>query len=172
MRSAFIAIMALLLVPALAFAAQGDKGKRERGGRGANLTKNLDLTEKQLEQASAIRKEISAKSSSYRSDTQKKKKIFDDELQKEKPDDKLLKKLISELGQLSAKQTEARLEMKMRISAILTADQKKKLAEQPQRRMRGDRGDRGNRKNRGDRGDKKRRRGQEKPPPPPEEEAK
>lgn len=126
----FIVLMmvAVMALPVVAL-AQGGAG---RGGHGAgrmDYVGELNLSKEQLAQVKDLQRESRKRAVEITSKMQVKRIDLDEEMQKDKPDQKLLEKLIDELTALHAQQYKAKLESRVKMMSLLTAEQKQKLSE-------------------------------------------
>ena len=155
MRKLIIVALAIFLVDGVAFAQMQDGDKHRRMGQHRqDPVMQLNLTDDQLEKARTIKGDMKRKMIALRSKMQLAKLDFDEELQKEKPSDAKLKKLIDNIANLGAEKARIHLETKMKITGILTYDQKKELAK---KRFSSPMGGRGKHQGRGGKGDPQRR---------------
>ena len=110
---------------------------------------NSTLQMTSWKKARTIKGDMKRKMIALRSKMQLAKLDFDEELQKEKPSDAKLKKLIDNIANLGAEKARIHLETKMKITGILTYDQKKELAK---KRFSSPMGGRGKHQGRGGKG--------------------
>ena len=127
-RFLVLAMVAVMAVPVLA-SAQAGPGKGPHGMGKMDYINELNLTKEQLMQIKELQRESRKKAVEVRSKIQIKRIDFDDEAQKDKPDMKLMGKLIDELTALHAQQYKAMLESRMKMMGLLTPEQKQKLSE-------------------------------------------
>lgn len=123
-----LAMVAVMASPVVAF-AQGDPGKGGRGPGKMDYINELNLSKEQLTQVRDLQRESRKKVVEIKSKIQIKKIDFDEEVQKDKPDQKLLEKLVDELTALHAQQYKAMLESRVKVMSLLTPEQRQKLSE-------------------------------------------
>ena len=131
-----LAMVVAMAVPVGAFAQAGSAiGKRGPGKM--DYINELNMTKEQLALTREIQRESRKRAVGIRSKMQIAKIDFDDELQREKPDTKILGRLIDEIAALHAQQYKEMLESKVKMMSLLTVEQKHKLTEQSLMKMRG-----------------------------------
>lgn len=123
-----LAMAALMALPAMAL-AQGGQGKGGHGPGRMDYISELNLSKEQLAQVRELQRESRKKAVEIKGKIQLKKIDLDEEMQKDKPDQKLLEKLIDELTALHAQQYKAMLESRVKVMSLLTAEQRLKLSE-------------------------------------------
>lgn len=123
-----LTVVAVMALPVVAF-AQGGPGKGGRGPGKMDYINELNLSKEQLAQVRDLQRESRKKVVEIKSKTQLKKIDFDEEIQKEKPDQKLLEKLVDDLTALHAQQYKAMLESRVKMMSLLTPEQRQKLSE-------------------------------------------
>jgi Spy/CpxP family protein refolding chaperone len=121
-------IVAVMALPAAAF-AQGGPGKGSHGPGKMDYIGELNLSKEQLAQFKDMQRESRKKSVEVKSKIQLKRIDLDEEMQKDKPDQKLLGQLIDDLTALHAQQYKAMLESRVKMMGMLTPEQKRKLSE-------------------------------------------
>jgi Spy/CpxP family protein refolding chaperone len=131
-----LAMVVVVAVPVGAFAQAGPGGGM-RGPGQMDYVNELNMTKEQLALTKEIQRESRKKAVGIRSKMQIAKIDFDDELQREKPDTKILGRLIDEIAALHAQQYKEMLESKVKMMSLLTVEQKHKLTEQSLMGMRG-----------------------------------
>lgn len=127
-RFLVLTMVAVMVAPVLA-SAQAGPGKGPHGMGKMDYVSELNLTKEQLIQIKELQRESRKGAVEIRSKIQIKRIDFDDEAQKDKPDMKLLGKLIDELTALHAQQYKAMLESRVKMMGLLTPEQKQKLSE-------------------------------------------
>jgi len=123
-----LTMVAVMALPVVAF-AQGGPGKGGHGQGKMDYISELNLTKEQLAQVRELQRESRKKIVEIKGKIQLKRIDFDEETQKDKPDQKLLEKLIDELTTLHAQQYKAMLESKVKVISLLTPEQRRKLSE-------------------------------------------
>jgi Spy/CpxP family protein refolding chaperone len=121
-------MVAVMALPVMAF-AQGGPGKGGHGPGKMDYIAELNLTKEQLAQVRELQRESRKKIVEIKGKIQLKRIDFDEETQKDKPDQTLLEKLIDELTALHAQQYKAMLESKVKVMSLLTPGQRQKLSE-------------------------------------------
>lgn len=127
---------ALLAAPIIAFAQPGH-GRGPAGAGKMDYISELNLSREQLEQVRELQRESKKKAVEIKSKIQLKRIDFDEETQKDRPDPRILDRLMDDLAALHAQQYRAVLEARVKMLAILTPEQKHKLAERSLMGMRG-----------------------------------
>ncbi len=128
-------IVAVALIFPITMLATPSEGK-DRGKRGSfNYVKNLNLTEDQLATVREMRSSTKKEMIQLKSRHQILEIDLETELQKENPDTKVVDQIIGEISGISAKQTSARLGMRVKLMSVLTPEQKQKLAQSMSGRM-------------------------------------
>lgn len=131
-----LAIVAVMALPVVAL-AQGGPGRGAQVAGKMDYISELNLTKEQLAQVRELQRESRRKIVEIKSKIQLKRIDFDEEMQKDKPDQKLLEKLIDDLTALHAQQYKAMLESRVKMMSLLTPEQRQKLSERSLMGMRG-----------------------------------
>ncbi len=127
MRRLIIAIAVASLVPTVSLAAHDDyKG---RGGGRKVLMEDINLDSNQLKQVRKFRSETRKRMIKTKSEIGLVQIDFQEELHKDKPDKAKLDKLINEIAELQAEMTRTKLGMQVKMTGILTPEQKQKILE-------------------------------------------
>lgn len=134
-----LTMVAVMVSPVVAF-AQGGPGKGGHGPGKMDYINELNLSKEQLAQVRDLQRESRKKVVEIKSKIQIKKIDFDEEIQKDKPDQKLLEKLVDDLTALHAQQYKAMLESRVKVMSLLTPEQRQKLSERSLMGMGDDRG--------------------------------
>ncbi|MBF0291435.1 MAG: periplasmic heavy metal sensor [Nitrospinae bacterium] len=135
-RFIVLMIVAVMAAPVVSFA----QGYPEKGGRGhgrMDYISELNLSKEQLAQVKDLQRDSRKTAVEIKGKIALKRIDFDEEMQKEKPDMKVLERLIDELTALHAQQYKAKLESRVKMMSLLTQEQKQKLSERSMMEMRG-----------------------------------
>jgi len=107
----------------------GHDDSKGRGGGRKVLMEDINLDSNQLKQVRKFRTETRKQMIKTKSEIGLVQIDFQEELHKEKPDKAKLDKLINEIADLQAAMTRTRLEMQVKMTGILTPEQKQKMLE-------------------------------------------
>lgn len=129
MRKLLLVMMLAVLVPAVLVPVVGFADERGPGKDRMKIFEALNLNKDQIEKVKKLHQETRKNTVKLRSDMELKRIDFEEELQKAKPDNNALMKLIGEMAELEAKQYRIRLETRVKMMEILTPEQKEKLIE-------------------------------------------
>tara|TARA_B100000959_G_scaffold249471_1_gene277219 strand:- start:121587 stop:122060 length:474 start_codon:yes stop_codon:yes gene_type:complete len=124
MRKLAIILAFSMMIPVTAVAERG-----QRGPSGQSMIKELNLSSEQMDKMRSVRKEMYRHRIKTKSELDLKRVDFHDELQNEKPNSAKLDKLIKEIAEIEAEMATHRLRSQVKISQILTPEQKKKMQE-------------------------------------------
>ncbi len=127
MRKIVLITMMVALMPMVAFGGDDDDKHGKRGKHG--YIKELNLDEKQVDAMKDIQREMRRFMIPHHSKIQLIKLDFEEELQKEKPDAATLNKIIEKMASLQAEHEKRRMEIIVKMAAILTPSQKAKFIE-------------------------------------------
>jgi len=128
MRKVIFRLVALLALPLVAFAQGGGMEKPGKGKR-MDFTQELNLGKEQVKAIRDMRNEMRRKHVELRAKSEVKQIDFEEELQKDKPNQKTLAALVDELTAIHSQIYKEKLEMRVKMMSVLTPDQKKKLSE-------------------------------------------
>ncbi|VAX15898.1 hypothetical protein MNBD_NITROSPINAE02-1277 [hydrothermal vent metagenome] len=126
MRKVVLITMMVALMPMVALG--GEDGKHGKGGKHGYI-KELNLDEKQVGAMRDIQREMRRFMIPHHSKIELTKLNFEEELQKDKPDEAALNKIIGEMASLQAEHEKRRMEIIVKMAAILTPEQKAKFIE-------------------------------------------
>lgn len=126
MRNIVLIIMMVAFMPVVAF-SEGDGKHGKRGKHG--YIKELNLDKEQVGAMRDIQREMRRFMIPHHSKIEMAKLNFEEELQKDKPDAANLTRIIDEMANLQAEHEKRRMEIIVKMAAILTPEQKAKFIE-------------------------------------------
>jgi len=127
MRKVIIAALVAMIAPALALAAGPQDRPDHRRQRGMGMMQELNLSADQLNQFRRLRSETRRKTIELRGKVELKTLDFHEELQKDSPDETKLNQLIGEIADLRGQMTKIRMETQVKMTRILTAEQRQRM---------------------------------------------
>ncbi|MBI4667140.1 MAG: periplasmic heavy metal sensor [Nitrospinae bacterium] len=127
MRSLMMAVLVFVIGAPIALAQP--PGNQGRGPAKMSYVQELNLTKDQIKAVRELQKETRKKLAEIKAKIEIKRIDFDEEIQKDKQDLKLVDKLIGDLAELHAQQSRVTLEIRARMMGLLTPEQKQKMVE-------------------------------------------